>query len=48
MALSKVKHAKQKARLAARRRDWEVMPNDRKLSNKSGKPSFTKPGSNKK
>lgn len=50
MALSKVKSSKQRARLAARVREWDSMRTDggdakHKVINKQ---SYTKPGSNKK
>jgi hypothetical protein len=47
MALSKVKSNKQRLRLKARQNDWERIPLSDKIG-KLGKPSFTKPGSNKK
>lgn len=48
MPLSKVKSKKQASRLEARRAEWERMPTTSKVSAKSGKPSFTRPGSNRK
>lgn len=47
MPLSKVKSSKQEKRLLSRIKDWENIPNDIKYG-KTGKPAFTKPGSNKK
>lgn len=47
MPLSKVKHRKQQARLAARVAEWEIIKASDKTG-KSGRLSFTKPGSNKK
>jgi hypothetical protein len=47
MPLSKVKSTKQRARLNGRIDAWERMPATAKTG-KSGKPSYTKPGSNKK
>ena len=47
MPLSKVKSSKQKARLQGRIDAWERMSSTSKTG-KSGKPSYTKPGSNKK
>lgn len=48
MALSKVKQSKRDARLKGRISEWERIPNDVRFSKKSGKPAFTKPGSNRK
>lgn len=47
MPLSKVKSAKQSARLKARIAEWDRVPASTKVG-KSGKPAFTKPGSNRK
>jgi hypothetical protein len=47
MANSKVKPTKQKERLQARKQAWDVIPLSEKTG-KSGRYSFTKPGSNKK
>lgn len=47
MALSKIKNKKQRARLKARQDEWDKIPADKKYG-KSGKPTFSKPGSNKK
>lgn len=48
MPLGKVKSSKQKLRLKARRDAWDNMPTDKKQGKKTGRYSFTKPGSNKK
>lgn len=47
MPLSKVKSSKQKSRLQGRIEAWERMSSNAKTG-KSGKFSYTKPGSNKK
>jgi len=47
MAPSKIKTRKQAKRLEIRIREWENISNDNKYG-KSGKPTFTKPGSNRK
>ena len=47
MPLSKVKSSKQRGRLSARIEAWERIPASTKVG-KSGKPAYTKPGSNKK
>jgi hypothetical protein len=46
MAQSKVKHKKQQKRLQARQEGWSKISSPN--SAKSGRPIFTKPGSNKK
>lgn len=48
MPLSKVKSAKQRARLKARRDAFEAIPPSKRVSPKTGRPIYTKPGSNKK
>lgn len=48
MALSRTKQNKQDARLKGRITEWEKIPNEIRFSKKSGKPAFTKPGSNRK
>lgn len=47
MAQSKVKSRKQEKRLKARREGWDAIPTSDKTG-RSGRYSFTKPGSNKK
>lgn len=47
MPLSKVKSSKQRARLLVRQQEWERIATSDKFG-KSGKPTFTKPGSNRK
>lgn len=47
MPLAKVKQKKQQARLLARIQGWDKIPASDKTG-KSGKPSFTRPGSNRK
>lgn len=44
---SRVKSSKQRERLKGRIASWESIPAGDRVG-KSGKPSFTKPGSNKK
>jgi hypothetical protein len=48
MALSKIKSSKQALRLKARVDAWNKLPNEEKISKKSSRPIFTKPGSNRK